>query len=137
MNNWDNDPRWRKVREFLDGLDVEEDEADPESRLRRIQQSYDALVSIAADSALPSDQRVSAQRELDDFAVAARGHTAEVLKGLAEISESQDATPDTRAKAQADLESALLRLREVISDPATPDEIKRQATEGRGDFWAS
>jgi uncharacterized protein (UPF0147 family) len=137
MNNSDNDPRWRKVHEFLDGLDVEEDEADPESRLRQIQQFYDALASIAADSALPLDQRDAAQRALDDIAVAAREHTADVLKGLAAIAESQDVAPDTRAMAQADLESALLRLREVISDPATPDEVRRQAIKGRGGFWAS
>jgi hypothetical protein len=74
---------------------------------------------------------------LDDIAAEARKHTAESLKSLAAVADVPGASADDRAAAQSSLETALVRLRRMIDDPATPDDVRQQAIEGRRRFHAS
>jgi uncharacterized protein (UPF0147 family) len=136
MNDWLNDPRWRTARELLEWVSPNDAQEHPEF-LERLRRYWIALESIASDQTTPSRQRELARGVLDELAYLARRRTSDSLRSLASIAEAPGAEPTTRANAHAHLESALLRLKDVIEDPNTPERVREQAIKGRRDFLAS
>jgi uncharacterized protein (UPF0147 family) len=129
------DPRWQQVRAFLEWSEGNENASALEV-LERWQQYTAVLDAIAADPTVSSGERSAAQGIIDGIAAEARKHTAEVLNALAAVADGP-ATENNRAEAQSILETALVRLRDVIDDPTTPDDVRQQAIEARRRFLAS
>jgi uncharacterized protein (UPF0147 family) len=136
-NDWDDDPRWREMTSFAEWSSSNADSGEHAEFFERLGRYHAALDSIAADPTAPGDLRELAQGLLDQFAHEARKHTAEALRAAASAADSPNADPVTRAQAQKVLESGLLRLREIIDDPDTPEEIRQQAIKGRQGLLAS
>ena len=130
------DPRWLEVEAFLKWVrGTKEGDRAGQGFLDKLQRCMTAFESIANDPTAPPEYRGVAQKILADASAYCREHTGEALTALGKATVSAD--EDKRAAAEKRQGVALVRVRDVIDDPATPEEIRQQAIEQRRKFLAS
>jgi uncharacterized protein (UPF0147 family) len=118
----EDDPRWRKVREFFIWLDASkdalanEDVLTTEEFLQRFSDYEAALEDIAGDVSVSSAERSAAQSILDDMAADARMHTADAAQALAEVAADEDVDDHDRRNARGFLKWLDDRLHAEGSD---------------------
>ena len=131
-NPWD-DPRWQLVWQTIGpgSSDLADSSEQP-----TIKEAFEALELIAADRRLDAEERDLAREMLDDVADSCREHISETLRALASIDVPGN-DPDLRENARMLLLSAITRIREVISDPSTTEDVRQQAIRSLGSIRSS
>ena len=104
---------------FFEWLDASNGKLDPKEFLQQWAEYTATLEAIAADPAVSSKERATAQKILEELAATARAHTADAIRTLVEIAGDEGSIdPD----AQADAKRALADITERL--PPASDKVQ-------------
>jgi hypothetical protein len=104
------DPRWRQAISLLERLKAAEGAPADSKFAEGFLKFIATLEAIAADRAVASQERASAQRVLDKMTAIIRGHAPELIRKVVETAGNPAATPEARAEARGLLDDITERM---------------------------
>ena len=112
------DPRWREAVRLVERLKAGEGAPADAEFAELFQRFIATLEAIAADRALPSQERAAAQRLLDKMTAIVQGHAPELIRKVVAMAGNTSAAPEARAEAQRLLNEITERM------PAASDKLQ-------------